>query len=59
MVAAVSMVLIFIVNLYTNAVAGITGEIWAWWSVWVLVGWGSALMIHGLLVMLVRPAASA
>lgn len=54
-VASVSIALIFIVNLYTNAISGITGEIWAWWSVWVLIGWGFALMVHGILLMAVRP----
>lgn len=55
MVATASTVLIVIVNLFINAMAGITGNIWAWWSIWMLVGWGFALMIHGILVMAARP----
>ena len=55
MVATVSTILLFVVNWYINAMSGITGEIWAWWSIWVLVGWGFTLMIHRILVMLARP----
>ncbi|MCP3935699.1 MAG: 2TM domain-containing protein [Actinomycetia bacterium] len=54
-VAATGMVLIFIVNLATNAAAGITGEWWAWWSAWAFIGWSLALAIHGLVVRLERP----
>lgn len=57
-VAAVGMVVIFIVNLATNAAAGITGEWWAWWSAWALLGWGLAIAIHGLVVRVSRPKSS-
>ncbi|MGI9584377.1 MAG: 2TM domain-containing protein [Acidimicrobiia bacterium] len=54
-VFAVSMVIIFIVNVAVNVAAGITDEWWAWWSVWVLLGWGLGVAIHGLVVRLSRP----
>ena len=54
-VFAGSMIIIFIVNLATNLAAGIAGEWWAWWSIWVLLGWGLGLAIHGLVVRLSRP----
>jgi hypothetical protein len=44
------MVVIVLVNLALNAVAGITGEWWAWWSALALVGWGLGLTVHGLVV---------
>ncbi len=55
MVASISTALVFIINWFTNAISGITGEVSAWWSVWMLVGWGFALMIHGILVMAAKP----
>ena len=54
-VFAVGMVIIFIVNLATNAAADISGEWGAWWSAWALLGWGLAVAIHGLVVRLSRP----
>ena len=54
-VFAVGMVIIFVVNLATNAAAGITGEWWAWWSAWALLGWALAVAIHGLVVRMSRP----
>jgi hypothetical protein len=53
------MVIIFTVNLATNAAAGILGRWSAWWSIWALVGWGIGLAIHGLVVRLARPVTSA
>ena len=58
-VAAVGVVVIFIVNLAVNMAAGLTGEWWAWWSAWALLGWGIAVAIHGLLVRSSRPNRSA
>ncbi|MCP3988638.1 MAG: 2TM domain-containing protein [Actinomycetia bacterium] len=57
-VCAVGMVIIFVVNLATNVAAGITGDWWAWWSAWALIGWGLAVAIHGLVVRLSRPRSS-
>mgnify|MGYP001820538593 CR=1 FL=1 len=37
-VFAGGMVVIFLVNLVTNAAAGVMGEWSAWWSVWALIG---------------------
>jgi hypothetical protein len=54
-VFAGGMVVIFLVNLATNAVAGIAGEWWAWWSAWAFIGWGLGVAIHGLVVRLCRP----
>ena len=56
-VFAGSMVVMFVVNLATNAAAGITGEWWAWWSSWALLGWGLGVSIHGLVVRMARPRA--
>ena len=50
-----SMIIIFLVNLATNAAAGITGEWWAWWSVLALVGWALGLTVHGLVLRMARP----
>ncbi|MEM8747579.1 MAG: 2TM domain-containing protein [Actinomycetota bacterium] len=33
-------------------------DLWAWWSIWVLLGWGFGIAIHGLGVRLSRPAPS-
>lgn len=52
------MLVIFAVNLATNAAAGIAGEWWAWWSVWALIGWGLGVAIHGLVVRISRPRRS-
>jgi len=57
-VFAGGMVIIFLVNLATNAAAGITGEWSAWWSAWALIGWGFGIAVHGLVVRLNRPARS-
>jgi len=57
-VFAGGMVVIFLVNLATNAAAGIAGEWWAWWSAWAFVGWGLGIAVHGLVVRLNRPARS-
>ncbi len=57
-VFAGGMVIIFLVNLATNAAAGITGEWSAWWSAWALIGWGFGIAVHGLVVRLNRPAPS-
>ncbi len=51
-----SMVIIFIVNLLINLAAGITGEWWAWWSGWALIGWSLGIAVHGLVVRMSRPA---
>ncbi len=52
------MLIILLVNLATNAAAGITREWSAWWSAWALLGWGSGIVVHGLVVRLNRPARS-
>lgn len=57
-VFAAGMILIFVVNLATNVSAGIAGEWWAWWSAWAFLGWGVGVAIHGLVVLLNRPAHS-
>lgn len=46
------MVVIFVVNLATNAAAGVMGQ---WWSGWAFLGWGLGIAIHGLVVRLNRP----
>lgn len=52
-VYAGSIVLIVLVNLALNAVAGLLGEWWAWWSVLAVLGWGLGLFPgrpdHGIL----------
>ena len=55
-VFAGAMVVIFLVNLATNAAAGITGEWSAWWSAWAFIGWALGIAVHGLVVRLNRPA---
>lgn len=57
-VFAVGMVIIFLVNLATNAAAGIAGEWRAWWSAWAFIGWGIGIAVHGLVVRLNRPGRS-
>ena len=57
-VFAGGMLIIFMVNLATNAAAGTTGEWSAWWSAWALLGWGLGIAVHGLVVRLNRPAPS-
>ncbi len=53
------MVVIFLVNLFTNKAAGISGGEWsAWWSAWALIGWGLGVAVHGLVVRLSRPGIS-
>lgn len=54
-VAAVSLVIIFLVNLFTNLAADLAREWSSWWSVWALIGWGLALGVHGLVVYLAKP----
>ena len=54
-VYAATMVGIFLVNLLVNLAAGTTGDIWAWWAVWALLGWGIGIAVHGLVVRLNRP----
>ena len=49
-VYAVSTVAIFLVNLLINLAAGLTGDLWAWWSFWVMIGWGLGIAVHGLTV---------
>lgn len=57
-VFAGGMVIIFLVNLATTVAAGISGEWWAWWSAWALIGWGLGIAVHGLVVRLNRPTGS-
>lgn len=57
-VFAAGMVIIFVVNLFTNLSAGVAGEWSAWWSVWALLGWGAGIAVHGLVVRLNRPSSS-
>ena len=57
-VFAGGMVIIFLVNLFTNAAAGVTGDWQAWWSAWAFMGWGAGIAVHGLVVRLNRPARS-
>ena len=58
-VFAVSTVAIFLVNLLINLAAGLTGDLTAWWSLWVLIGWGLGIAVHGLVVRLARPSSDA
>lgn len=51
-VFAASMVLIFAVNLAVN----LAGQWSAWWAIWALIGWGLGISVHGLVVLLARPA---
>lgn len=57
-VFAASMMIIVLVNLATNAAAGIAGEWRAWWSAWALISWGLGVAVHGLVVLLNRPSRS-
>ncbi|MGI9529178.1 MAG: 2TM domain-containing protein [Acidimicrobiia bacterium] len=57
-VEVASMVLIFTVNLAVNLAAGITGHLWAWWSIWALIGGSLAVAVHGLVVRMSRPQIS-
>jgi hypothetical protein len=57
-VFACSMVLIGLVNLGTNAAAGIADDWRAWWSGLALVGWGFGLAIHGVVVRIAHRDAS-
>lgn len=52
------MTIIFLVNLATNAAAGIAGDWRAWWSAWAFIGWGLGIAVHGLVVRLNRPTVS-
>ncbi len=58
-VFAVSTFAIFLVNLLINLAAGLTGDLWAWWSLWVLIGWGLGIAVHGLVVRFARPSSDA
>ena len=58
-VFAVSTLAIFAVNLLVNLTAGLTSDLSAWWSLWVLIGWGLGIAMHGLVVRLARPASDA
>lgn len=51
-VFAAGMAVIFSVNLLTNLTAGIADHWWAWWSAWALIGWGTGLATHGLVLRL-------
>jgi len=55
-VFAASMLINVIVNLTVNVSAGIADEWSAWWSLWALIGWGSGIAVHGLVVRLNRPS---
>jgi hypothetical protein len=57
-VFAAGMVVIFVVNLATNLAAGIAGHWSAWWSAWALIGWSTAVGVHGLVVRLARSSVS-
>ena len=54
----IGMLIMFLVNLFTNRSAGIAGEWSAWWSVWAFLGWGAGISVHGLVVWLNRPQLS-
>ena len=54
----ISILAMLSVNLATNLSAGIAGEWSAWWSVWALIGWGTGIAVHGLVVWLNRPSLS-
>jgi hypothetical protein len=58
-VFAVSTVAIFLANLLINLAGGLTGDLTAWWSLWVLIGWGLGIAVHGLVVRLARPSSDA
>ena len=58
-VFAVSTVAIFLVNLLINLAGGLTGDLSTWWSLWVLIGWGLGIAVHGLVVRLARPSPDA
>ena len=49
-VFAAGMIVIFVVNLAINVVAGIADQWSAWWSAWALIGWSLGLAVHGLVV---------
>lgn len=53
-VFAGGMLVIFLVNLLTNAAAGTLGQWSSWWSAWALLGWGLGVAVHGLVVWLSR-----
>ncbi|MEM7324853.1 MAG: 2TM domain-containing protein [Actinomycetota bacterium] len=55
-VFAVTMVIIFAVNLFVNLSAGVADQWSAWWSVWALIGWTSGIAVHGLVVFLAKPS---
>lgn len=54
-VFAAGMIVIVLVNLFTNLAAGVAGEWRAWWSVWALLGWSIGLAVHGTVVRVARP----
>jgi hypothetical protein len=43
-------VMMFLVNLLTSLQGGITGQWSAWWSAWALIGWGTGIAVHGVVV---------
>ncbi|MEM7272228.1 MAG: 2TM domain-containing protein [Actinomycetota bacterium] len=51
-VFAATMVLILAVNLLVALGAGTAGQLSAWWSLWALIGWGSGITVHGLVLKL-------
>jgi hypothetical protein len=55
-VYAVSVLMLFAMNLLINLSAGIAGEWSAWWSAWALLGWGVGIAVHGLVVWFNRPS---
>lgn len=57
-VFAGSMLIIFLVNLLTNMSADVVSDWGAWWSLWALLGWGSGIAVHGLVVRFNRPSSS-
>ncbi len=58
MMFTAGMVVIFLVNLFTNKAAGIDGGWSSWWSAWALIGWGLGVAVHGFVVQLSRPESS-
>ncbi len=55
-VFVISTAAIFLVNLLINFAAGLTGDLWSRWSLWVPIGWGLGIAVHGLVVQHARPA---
>lgn len=53
-VFAVVVPLLFVINAVINLAAGIAGDVWAWWIIWVVFGWGIGIAVHGLVVRAAR-----